>query len=289
MKKKSLKLGLPYKGSKRKLSAKIVDKILEENPNVEYVYDLFGGGGSISLEFASRDNIKKVFYNEINIAITSLLKEVLEKGVTKEYYQWISREKFFKHKDDKDWFGGFVSVIFSFSNDLKSYIYGKKIEKERELIHRAMVNCDKEAIKQLNLKVNCSEPSIQKRRLQLNSQLTKEKRLRHLESLQQLEKLYLYPFKDKLEFLSKSYNEVDINTPVDKTIIYLDPPYKNTNKYPDIIDYDELYNWIRKSKYKIYISEYNMPKDFKIVEQYSHRAINGLSVNNEVTEKLYSY
>lgn len=34
-----LKLGLPYMGSKRKLSKRIVDKILQDNPNCKYVYE----------------------------------------------------------------------------------------------------------------------------------------------------------------------------------------------------------------------------------------------------------
>jgi len=45
--------GIPYMGGKRKIASKIVDYILQCNPNTKYVYDLFGGGGSIS-----EDNIK---------------------------------------------------------------------------------------------------------------------------------------------------------------------------------------------------------------------------------------
>ena len=35
-------LGIPYMGSKRQIAPKIVDYILAKNPNVKYVYDLFG-------------------------------------------------------------------------------------------------------------------------------------------------------------------------------------------------------------------------------------------------------
>ena len=38
------KLGIPYMGSKRKLAHKIINKILLDNPNTKYFYDLFGGG-----------------------------------------------------------------------------------------------------------------------------------------------------------------------------------------------------------------------------------------------------
>jgi len=33
-------LGMPYMGSKRKLSQKIVDEILNANPNTKFIYDI---------------------------------------------------------------------------------------------------------------------------------------------------------------------------------------------------------------------------------------------------------
>jgi len=53
-------LGIPYMGGKRQIAPKIVDYILAKNPNVKYVYDLFGGGGAMSFEFLQRKQIKKV-------------------------------------------------------------------------------------------------------------------------------------------------------------------------------------------------------------------------------------
>jgi len=75
----SSNLGIPYMGSKRKLSKKIIDFILKENPNAKYIYDLFGGGASISLEVLNRREIKEVHYNELNTGITSLLKDIIDK------------------------------------------------------------------------------------------------------------------------------------------------------------------------------------------------------------------
>jgi len=72
------KLGIPYMGSKRRIAGKIVDKILLDNPNAKYVYDLFGGGGAISFEFLQRPQIEKVFYNELNTGVVSLLKDIKE-------------------------------------------------------------------------------------------------------------------------------------------------------------------------------------------------------------------
>ena len=57
-----------------------------------------------------------------------------------------------------------------------------------------------------------------------------------------------------------------------ESLIYCDIPYKNTKKYSTSIkfDYEAFYEWCReKSKLgnKIFISEYEMPSDFKCVWQ----------------------
>jgi len=58
-------------------------------------------------------------------------------------------------------------------------------------------------------------------------------------------------------FLNLSFND---------SIIYCDPPYKGTTSYKtDKFPYEEFYNWCREMKLKgnkIFISEYEMPKDF---------------------------
>ena len=96
-------LGIPYMGSKRKLSSRIVDYILSKNRDCKYVYDLFGGGGAISFEFLQRKQIKKVVYNELNTGVCELLKKIQKDGVTKDFYKWVSREEFNAHKNDDDW------------------------------------------------------------------------------------------------------------------------------------------------------------------------------------------
>jgi DNA adenine methylase len=59
-------------------------------------------------------------------------------------------------------------------------------------------------------------------------------------------------------------NYLDLEIPAN-SIIYCDPPYLNTVKYKDSINYDEFWNWIRelfKKGHKVYISEYSAPEDF---------------------------
>lgn len=68
-------------------------------------------------------------------------------------------------------------------------------------------------------------------------------------------------------FVSCSYAQI---LPPQNSIIYCDPPYKDTTKYNTDFDYDKFYNWCRAMKtlgHEIYVSEYQMPDDFKCVWQ----------------------
>src|SRR5690606_12161968 len=100
--------GLPYMGSKRKIASSIVSAVVSRHPNVVNFYDVFGGGGSISLE-ALKYKYLNVHYNELNTAIYSLLKYLKEnKQLGDEFYQWISREEFFRQLERDDYFAGYV-------------------------------------------------------------------------------------------------------------------------------------------------------------------------------------
>ena len=134
------KLGMPYMGSKRAISKNIIDFILEENPTCEYIYDLFGGGGALSFEALQRPQVKKVIYNELNTGVVELLKKVKSEGVTDEFYQWVDRETFHKHKNDETWFGGLCKVVCSFGNDQRSYLFGKNVEEYKKNYHLIVVN-----------------------------------------------------------------------------------------------------------------------------------------------------
>jgi site-specific DNA-adenine methylase len=63
-----------------------------------------------------------------------------------------------------------------------------------------------------------------------------------------------------------SYDQVEINTPPEETIIYLDPPYFGTAEYKEKLDHDRLHERIHKQKCKVYVSsyEYNLPLVYSI-------------------------
>ena len=144
------KLGMPYMGSKRRLSKKIVDEILNANPNTKYIYDLFGGGGAISFEAIQRNQIKKVFYNELNTGVSELLKKIQKDGVTEEFFKWISREEFLENKDKDCWYGGLCKVCWRFGNNQKNYLFGKDIEPIKKIAHQAIIGKDTKALNELS-------------------------------------------------------------------------------------------------------------------------------------------
>jgi len=68
-------------------------------------------------------------------------------------------------------------------------------------------------------------------------------------------------------FTYGTYTDLDVPA---NSIIYCDPPYKGTTKYDSSINYEDFYIWCRDMKTKghtIFISEYEMPEDFKCLWQ----------------------
>lgn len=78
-----------------------------------------------------------------------------------------------------------------------------------------------------------------------------------------------YPNLQNVIFTNKSYDEVELQP---NSIIYLDPPYRNTTKYKTgDFNYDKFYQWCidkHNEGHQVFISEYWLPEDkFKCVWQ----------------------
>ena len=77
------------------------------------------------------------------------------------------------------------------------------------------------------------------------------------------------------------------------SVIYCDPPYKNTKQYGNSKDFDHasFWQWCRDMTiqgHKVFVSEYNAPDDFKCV--WEMEVTNSLSTKNTYrpTEKLFT-
>jgi site-specific DNA-adenine methylase len=296
-------LGIPYMGGKRKIAGKIVDEILRRHPDCEYFYDLFGGGGAISFEAMQRPNIKQVFYNDANAGVVALIEDIRDNGVRPEYYEWMTREEFHRLKGGDDWRAGLVKTCWSFGNNQHSYLFSQENERLKHPLHNIVVHKSDAAINEFEVMTGYRVPAehltgetVNERRLDVMRGVKKfAGRVEHLERLGQLEQLQQLGRLQQLEQLQRlerlatsagSYADVKITTPLDKTVIYLDPPYEGTQGYQSAVDFDALKKWMAECPYPVYMSEYK--SDFTEVLAIDHRsALHHVGGQKKVVEKLF--
>lgn len=76
------------------------------------------------------------------------------------------------------------------------------------------------------------------------------------------------PFLQGVNFVNNSYSDLIIP---ENSIIYCDPPYKDTTSYKtDSFDHDLFWNWVRQKNnenHTVFVSEYSAPDDFECVWQ----------------------
>lgn len=90
-----------------------------------------------------------------------------------------------------------------------------------------------------------------------------------------------------VEFSTGDYRSLQIPG---ESIIYCDPPYKDTKGYTVGLKYDEFWQWCRERVYdghKVYISEYQAPDDFITIWEKPLR--NNMNPDKKATERLFIY
>lgn len=289
-----MSLGIPYMGSKRKLSGEILHFITSRHNRITDFYDLFGGGGSISFR-AIKDYRFNVYYNELNSHIYCLVEYLKNnRELEPKFYEWVTREEFFKQcaREDADWYSGFVMSCWSFGNKQSSYIYGEDIEEIKRLAHQFVVFGCLDSMAKLGLElpqlINIKD--VQRRRNYFcdhvkagmgRFDLQNQERVQSLERIQNLQNL------QNLQISNCSYENVLIsgNNPV----IYCDIPYKGTGEYKEGgFDYANFYFWAINCQYPVYISEYDMPTEFTEVMAFTHRSSLSATNNKKKTiEKIF--
>jgi len=283
---------MPYMGNKRKLATKILNSIYDTIGDFENFYDLFGGGGSMSVAALLAGH--NVIYNELNTGVANLMRYIQAGGKLPE--KWISREEFMQFKNNNDWYGGFIKCVWSFGNNQDDYLFGKDIEENKRLLHNVVVyKCEKSLI-EINekLKINIPETIFEiknktERRLflrqyifEINKNYRGEEQLEQLERLERLQQLECL---QRLEIKNKSYDEIEIKN---NSAIYCDIPYSGTAVYQTTnFDYELFYKWALTNNNPVFISEYAMPNEFLKIASFKHRSILSPIANNEVIENLF--
>lgn len=299
--------GIPYKGSKNR----IAENIIAQLPSAKHFYDCFGGGGAITHCALLSGKYKYVHYNEFNPLVFKAFKMAVN-GEFEGEIRWISREDFKRLKDTDP----YVAICFSFGNNLKDYAYNKECEKFKKAVHYSIFFNDNSLLKEyIDLSnFNYSSENLKERRLELQRYLTvllKENKIvdtvrKHfktennnarsvIQSLERLENLERFERLQSLEGINNcrvvlsnlSYDEVPIES---DSVIYCDPPYKETGTYLDDFDHEKFYEWLRdcrKKNQQVFISEYQMTNDFHEVFSIKKRVSFSQKQNTQKVEKLF--
>ena len=119
-------VGLPHVGSKKKVSKKIAQIIAQNFGTDKPVYDLFGGGGAVSLELML-NGFEDVHYNELDDMTIAALKTALYEDF--DVRDLIAtREEFLKiRSSEHDGFDELKLMVNSFGNNRKGYLYSQQM------------------------------------------------------------------------------------------------------------------------------------------------------------------
>ena len=279
-------IGLPYQGSKKKISKKIIEIIKQNFGTDKPIYDIFGGGGAIRAECIL--NGLEVYYNDLDKDITNAFERVISKD-----REWIktlivSRAEFteLKAKENKTTDDFLKLLINSFGNQKNYYLYSKEISDLK-------YNLAKEIIEKHDVFSGYKQTETYKRAIEQPKQLEQLIRLSGLERLVQLEQLgQLERLEriDEVKATNKSYHDF---SGVSGAILYLDPPYEGTTQYGYINSFNsqEFYDWAFKMAKNniVIISSYSISDErFEAVYSFDKARSNIQSrTRNDKCEKLF--
>ena len=278
-------IGLPYQGSKKKISKKIVEIIKQNFGTDRPIYDIFGGGGAITAECVL--NGLEVHYNDLDKNITNAFERVISQD-----REWIktlivSRTEFteIKDKENKTTDDFLKLLINSFGNKKANYIYNKGISDLK-------YNLAKEIIENHDVFSSYTQTETYKK-VTYNAKQENDKvfkQLKQLEQLQRLQQLERLQQPDEVKATNKSYHDF---SEVSGAILYLDPPYEGSyqKSYINSFDSQEFYDWafeIAKTNIVI-ISSYSISDErFEVVYSFdkAHSTSEG-GTRNDKCEKLF--
>ena len=280
-------IGLPYQGSKKKISKKIIEIIKQNFGTDRPIYDIFGGGGAITAECIL--NGLDVHYNDLDKDITNAFERVISQD--REWIKTliISRTEFFeiKAKENKTADDFLKLLVNSFGNDKKSYLYSK-------VISDLKYNLAKEIIGNHDVFGGYRQTETYKKvtsGLDWNWFNTKPETQQQLEQLERLRQLKRLQQVNKVKATNKSYQDF---SEVSGAILYLDPPYEGTSQksYINSFDSQEFYDWaFEMAKTNIVIvSSYSISDErFEAVYSFdkARSTLQGGQNNKTKNEKLF--
>ena len=280
-------IGLPYKGSKKSISKKIVEIIKQNFGTDKPIYDIFGGGGAITAECLI--NGLEVHYNDLDRTITDMFQKVVSED--RDYLKTllVSREDFFKirDKENKTIDDELKLLVNSFGNNKRTYLYSEEFSDLKYNIAIGVVKNHNTFKGYLKTKTYIDAVNNIKDKETLKQLV----RIQQLASIQQLERVQNINI-NNLEITNRDYIHFSYLSDV---IIYLDPPYEKAhlsgysiNNFDSKAFYDWAYEMSKKnivliSSYEISDKRFECVYEFKTVK--STFAPNKKS--GDRTEKLF--
>ena len=277
-------IGLPYQGSKKKISKKIIEIIKQNFGTDKPIYDIFGGGGAITAECIL--NGLEVYYNDLDKDITNAFERVISQD-----REWIktlivSRTEFFeiKDKENKTTDDFLKLLINSFGNNKRGYLYSKETSDLK-------YNLAKEIIENHDVFNGYKQTETYKKAVERPKKPDQIGRLQQFERLQQLQQFRQIEKPNYMKVTNKSYQDF---SKVSNAILYLDPPYEQTDQgsYINSFDSQEFYDWaFEMAKTNIVIiSSYSISDErFEAVCSFdkARSTIHGGQSNKAKNEKLF--
>ena len=228
-------IGLPYQGSKKKISKKIVEIIKQNFGTTKPIYDIFGGGGAITAECIL--NGLEVYYNDLDKDITNAFERVISQDLEWIKTLIVSRTEFFeiKAKENKTTDDFLKLLINSFGNNKRGYLYSKETSDLK-------YNLAKEIIENHDVFNGYKQTETYKKAVERPKKPDQIGRLQQFERLQQLQQFRQIEKPNYMKVTNKSYQDF---SKVSNAILYLDPPYEQTDQgsYINSFDSQEFYNW----------------------------------------------
>lgn len=304
-------LRIPYMGSKNKIATELLNKMIDIKPNAKYFVDLFGGGGAMS--FIALQRGFTVLYNELDTNLVNFLKFIIDRIKSgerskfglfpKEFYTFVDRETFFKHIKEDTIFAQFCRICYSFGNAGRDYAFGKDREEIKHLGHDVVIFKDESALYKLNVSLGINIPmpkgetwnerrlnfvkSLSTIKLKNNLELQSLENLERLQRLENLENLQSLERLQRFSIYNLDFKDVLINFPTEETIVYLDPPYRNTAKYKEDTLSNVIDEYFRQSQYTTFMSEYNAPFESILEIKKARLFDNSKEKRSYAVEKLF--
>ena len=280
-------IGLPYQGSKKKISKKIVEIIKQNFGTEKPVYDIFGGGGAITAECLI--NGLEVHYNDLDEAITSMFQKVVSED--RDYLKTllVSRDDFYKirDKENKTVDDELKLLVNSFGNNKRTYLYSEEFSDLKYNIAIDVVKNHNTFKGYLKTKTYIDAVNNIKDKETLK-QLVRIQQLAYIQQLERVQNINI----NNLEITNRDYIHFSY---LSDAIIYLDPPYEKAHlKGYSINNFDSkaFYDWAYEMSKKniVLISSYEISdKRFECV--YEFKTVRSTFAPNKKsgdrTEKLF--